>query len=111
MHFELKSYLPLFKLRISLLITFSAVVSLISTSSGNISIRNALYLIVVTMMASAGASAFNHYFDMDIDSVMERTKNRPIPSGIIHNSKITLLISVLLFLPPSFFPLRPLITW
>lgn len=97
MHIELKNYLPLFKLRISLLITFSAVVSLISTSSGDISIRNALLLIIVTMMASAGASAFNHYFDMDIDSVMERTKKRPIPSGIINDSKKTLLISVILF--------------
>lgn len=97
MYIELKNYLPLFKLRISLLITFSAVVSLISTSSGDISIRNALLLIIVTMMASAGASAFNHYFDMDIDSVMERTKKRPIPSGIINDSKKTLLISVILF--------------
>lgn len=97
MYIELKNYLPLFKLRISLLITFSAVVSLISTSSGDISIKNALFLIIVTMMASAGASAFNHYFDMDIDSVMERTKKRPIPSGIINDSKKTLLISVILF--------------
>lgn len=97
MHIELKNYLPLFKLRISLLITFSAVVSLISTSSGDISIKNALLLIIVTMMASAGASAFNHYFDMDIDSVMERTRKRPIPSGIINDSKKTLFISVILF--------------
>ncbi len=97
MHIELKNYLPLFKLRISLLITFSAVVSLISTSSGDISIKNALLLIIVTMMASTGASAFNHYFDMDIDSVMERTKKRPIPSGIINDSKKTLLISLILF--------------
>lgn len=97
MHIELKNYLPLFKLRISLLITFSAVVGLISTSSGDISIKNALLLIIVTMMASAGASAFNHYFDMDIDSVMERTRKRPIPSGIINDSKKTLFISVILF--------------
>lgn len=97
MHIELKNYLPLFKLRISMLITFSAVVGLISTSSGDISIKNALLLIIVTMMASAGASAFNHYFDMDIDSVMERTRKRPIPSGIINDSKKTLFISVILF--------------
>lgn len=97
MHIGLKNYLPLFKLRISLLITFSAVVGLISTSSGDISIKNALLLIIVTMMASAGASAFNHYFDMDIDSVMERTRKRPIPSGIINDSKKTLFISVILF--------------
>ncbi|MEK6692763.1 MAG: heme o synthase [Nitrospirota bacterium] len=98
MNIELRNYLPLFKLRISLLITFSAVVSLISTSSNNISIRNVLLLIIVTMMASAGASAFNHYFDMDIDAVMERTRKRPIPSGIVTDSKKILLVSVLLFI-------------
>lgn len=98
MNIELRNYLPLFKLRICFLITFSAVVSLISTSSGNISIRNVLLLIIVTMMASAGASAFNHYFDMDIDAVMERTRKRPIPSGIVTDSKKTLLVSVFLFI-------------
>ena len=98
MNIELRNYLPLFKLRICFLITFSAVVSLISTSSGNISIRNVLLLIIVTMMASAGASAFNHYFDMDIDAVMERTRKRPIPSGIVTDSKKILLVSVLLFI-------------
>lgn len=97
MYIELRSYLPLFKLRICLLITFSAVVSLISASSGGISIRNIVLLIIVAMMASAGASAFNHYFDMDIDALMERTKKRPIPSGIINNSKRILFISVFLF--------------
>jgi protoheme IX farnesyltransferase len=58
------------------------------------------------MMASAGASAFNHYFDMDIDSVMERTKKRPIPSGIINNSKKTLLLSAILFITSILFSFK-----
>lgn len=98
MQTAIKNYLPLFKFRICSLITFSAVVGLISTASANISIANILFLIIATMMASASASAFNHYFDMDIDAVMKRTQARPIPSGSIDGSRKTLLIAAVLFI-------------
>ena len=98
MQTALKDYLPLFKIRICSLITFSAVVGLISTASANISITNILFLIISTMMASASASAFNHYFDMDIDAVMKRTQKRPIPSGSIDGSRKALLIAAVLFI-------------
>lgn len=98
MQTALKDYLPLFKIRICSLITFSAVVGLISTASANISITNILFLIIATMTASASASAFNHYFDMDIDAVMKRTQKRPIPSGSIDSSKKTLFIAAVLFI-------------
>lgn len=93
-----KNYLPLFKFRICSLITFSAVVGLISTASTNISATNIFFLVIATMMASASASAFNHYFDMDIDAVMKRTQARPIPSRQIDGSKKTLLIAAVLFI-------------
>jgi protoheme IX farnesyltransferase len=32
-------------------------------------------------LASGGASAVNHWYDRDIDRLMERTQDRPIPSG------------------------------
>jgi len=40
-----------------------------------------LHIIIAGTLASAGSSAMNHYYDRDIDSVMERTSTRPIPSG------------------------------
>lgn len=98
MQTALKNYLPLFKLRICSLITFSAVVGLISTASANISITNILFLIIATMLASMSASCFNHYFDMDIDAVMKRTQTRPIPSGSINGGRKTLLIATVLFI-------------
>lgn len=98
MQAALKNYLPLFKLRICSLITFSAVVGLISTASANISITNILFLIIATMLASMSASCFNHYFDMDIDAVMKRTQTRPIPSGSIDGGRKTMLIATVLFI-------------
>jgi protoheme IX farnesyltransferase len=32
-------------------------------------------------LSAGGAGAVNHYFDRDIDALMERTANRPVPSG------------------------------
>jgi protoheme IX farnesyltransferase len=38
------------------------------------------FLILTGAMASMGSSALNHYYDRDIDAVMDRTSNRPIPA-------------------------------
>ncbi|WP_246851437.1 heme o synthase [Patulibacter sp. SYSU D01012] len=43
------------------------------------------WLVLATVLggslASGGASAINHWYDRDIDTLMERTQDRPIPSG------------------------------
>lgn len=98
----IKQYIPLFKLKICILITFSAIVGLILTSPGKVSLSNALILIITTILASGSASAFNHYYDMDIDALMDRTKGRPLPTGSIINPKNVLIISVILFLSAIF---------
>lgn len=93
----IRTYLPLFKLRICSLITFSAIVGLIA-SSGSFTPKKLLFLVLATMLASMSASAFNHYFDRDIDSIMKRTKKRPLPTGGIMDSKVVLLIALGLFI-------------
>src|SRR3954462_9970097 len=44
-----------------------------------------LELIALTVaggyLSAGGAGAINHWFDRDIDALMERTANRPVPSG------------------------------
>lgn len=98
----IKQYIPLFKLKICILITFSAIVGLILTSPGKVSLSNAMILIITTILASGSASAFNHYYDRDIDALMDRTKGRPLPTGSIINPKNVLIISVILFLSAIF---------
>ncbi|MBI5492957.1 MAG: protoheme IX farnesyltransferase [Deltaproteobacteria bacterium] len=93
---EIKKYLPLFKLRICSLITFSAIVGLIGAQTGSLSAGKVFFLAVATMLASSSASAFNHYFDSDIDSIMKRTKKRPLPSGVA-GSKYVLAVALLFF--------------
>ncbi|MEK6656551.1 MAG: heme o synthase [Nitrospirota bacterium] len=93
---ELRKYLPLFKLRICVLITFTAIVGSIAAQGSDISVYRMALLILATMMAASGASAYNHYFDMDIDRVMKRTTARPIPFGDINPVYALLSASLLL---------------
>ncbi len=39
------------------------------------------FLTLTGALASMGASALNHYYDRDIDKIMDRTAKRPIPAG------------------------------
>lgn len=101
----LRDYLPLFKLRICSLIAFSAVVGLISASSPRLTFLTVAVLASVTLMSAAGASAFNHYFDMDIDSRMTRTSGRPLVTGRVRDSRKALVFASALLV------LSVLISW
>src|SRR6185295_19334639 len=47
----------------------------------DISAYHLVFLGICGCLASMGSSALNHYYDRDIDKIMSRTSNRPIPSG------------------------------
>ncbi|MBF0512411.1 MAG: protoheme IX farnesyltransferase [Candidatus Omnitrophica bacterium] len=41
------------------------------------------YTLLGAGLTCAGAAALNHYIERDVDALMNRTKNRPLPSGLI----------------------------
>ncbi|MFQ5886743.1 MAG: heme o synthase, partial [Anaerolineae bacterium] len=73
-------YLALFKLRIGLMVAFSAVAASLA-APGSPSPQTVVFLAVVTLCAAAGSGALNNYLDRDIDRVMERTQGRLLPCG------------------------------
>ena len=93
-----RNYLSLFKLQTGALITFSSIVAFAVVSKGGISLDRLILLVVVMMMATASSAALNHYFDMDIDRVMERTRNRPLSSGKIKSPGKAFFVAISLFL-------------
>src|SRR3990172_3458888 len=76
-----KNFLSIFKIRIGMLISFSAVVGYIVAEKGTPSFPRIFLLAILTLMASAGAGAYNQYYDRDIDAIMKRTDGRPLASG------------------------------
>ena len=84
-----REYLEVSKPRIVVVLVITAVCSMLAASrfdntpevGWDISKWNLLFLIISGAMASMGSSALNHYYDRDIDKIMQRTSKRPIPSG------------------------------
>ncbi|MBI3602577.1 MAG: protoheme IX farnesyltransferase [Candidatus Omnitrophica bacterium] len=42
-----------------------------------------MYTLMGAALTCAGAGALNHYLERDSDALMKRTRNRPVPSGLI----------------------------
>ena len=47
-----------------------------------------VFLLLSLFLAISGATVLNMYFDRDIDAIMERTKDRPLPSGKVSASTV-----------------------
>lgn len=85
-----KNYVEVTKPPIVLLLVFTSLATMI------IAWKHTLFPLTATLFAaalasitaaSAGCDTLTSYVDRDIDAVMHRTKNRPIPSGRIAPSK------------------------
>lgn len=70
----------LLKPRIMYLVVFTAVTGMV-VAPGSIHPFLALISLICIALGSGSAGAINMWYDRDIDLLMERTKNRPIPSG------------------------------
>lgn len=77
---RVEDYLALLKPRVMSLVIFTALVGMLVAPGG---LHPFLGLLAITCIAiGAGASgALNMWYDSDIDAIMSRTRNRPIPSG------------------------------
>ncbi|MDF2965172.1 MAG: protoheme farnesyltransferase [Rickettsiaceae bacterium] len=78
----LKDYITLLKPRVMSLVVFSGLAGLL-VAPGNIHPFIGFIAVLCIAMASGAAGAINMWYDTDIDSVMERTKNRPTVTGKI----------------------------
>ena len=76
-------YIALMKLRVVELLLVTTVPTMVLAHGG----WPDLWLVVVTLLggtlAAGGANAINMYVDRDIDALMERTKHRPLVTGLI----------------------------
>ena len=91
-----REYVEVSKPRIVVVLIITAITSMLAASrfdntpevGWDISMWNLLFLIISGTLASAGSSALNHYYDRDIDKVMQRTSKRPIPSGRLQPQRV-----------------------
>ncbi len=77
-----QDFITLTKPGVLLLVVYTAAIGLFLAPTSLHPFMN-LVVIFAIAMGSAGAAAFNMWYDRDIDCVMKRTKKRPIPRGVI----------------------------
>ncbi|MBE9523734.1 MAG: UbiA family prenyltransferase, partial [Chloroflexi bacterium] len=90
----LKILAQLFKLRIVFLLLLSAFGGAILGAGGWPDGGSLFLLFICGLLSASGASAINQYFEREDDSQMERTKNRPLPSGLINRPTWVVVVGV-----------------
>ena len=84
---NVKDYVEVSKPRIVIVLVITAVTSLLAASrfddtpGWHVTAWQLCFLALAGALSSMGSSAINHYYDRDLDKIMSRTSNRPIPSG------------------------------
>ena len=94
-----RTVLGIFKLRIGVLITISALAGLAITPGPAVGIVPGIVLALSVLVASASAGAFNQFYEAEADKLMARTRGRAFASGALTASPLWLgLIAALLLL-------------
>ena len=86
----LKGYVALTKPRIIELLLVTTIPTMVVAARGIPSLSLIVITLVGGTLAAGGANAFNMVIDRDIDAIMERTKRRPLVTGVMTPRAATL---------------------
>lgn len=77
---DVRDWISLLKPRVMTLVVFTGAIGLF-IAPAHVHPLIALIVILSIAIATGGAGAINMWFDRDIDAIMARTANRPVPTG------------------------------
>ena len=86
-----KQLVNLMKLRIGVIMMLTALVAMVVTPGQALGGMQVLVLAFAVLISAGSAGAFNQYFEVDLDSVMKRTKDRPFVIGSFKKSPLWIL--------------------
>ena len=89
---KLKAIALLFKLRLATFVVFSSVIGLLIVSQLDTSFLDILVLSIAGFLVTGSSSALNQIFEKDIDSLMDRTKNRPVVTHFFQKQKLLFML-------------------
>lgn len=95
MGIAIKQFTDLFKLRIGIVISITALAG-VAVSSGSIDAWKVAILGLAVLISSASAGAFNQYVERDIDVCMARTRKRPFVTGALNHGPFWLGVIMLM---------------
>jgi protoheme IX farnesyltransferase len=77
---KLSDYAMLAKFRLSFLVVFSAVIGYLFATGNSVNLTHILILSIGGMLVTGASNAINQIIERDIDRLMKRTENRPLPT-------------------------------
>jgi len=92
-----KAFIELLKMRLSLLVAFSCAFGYALASKGNINWEVLLMLTLGGFLLSGASVSINQILEKDLDKVMTRTKNRPLPTARLNVTESVIFIVTILF--------------
>ena len=87
----IKQFTDLFKLRIGIVISFTAIAG-VAVTPGSLAGWKIALLGLAVLISSASAGAFNQYVERDIDVIMARTSRRPFVTGTLKHGPFWLCV-------------------
>lgn len=78
---QLKACAKLCKLKVVYLIVFTAVIGMLLSTEGAVSVPLVIFATLGIGLGAACGAAINHIVDQRIDALMKRTENRPLPKN------------------------------
>lgn len=94
---KFKAYFELLKLRLSVLVGFSGAIGYMLAAERPYSIWNILLFCLTGLLITGAANATNQVLEVELDKMMKRTGNRPLPSGRLSKRNAQYFIAILLF--------------
>ncbi len=76
---KIHDYAQLTKMRLALLVVFSAAMAFLMGSGGDFNWGKFILLILGGFLVTGSANAFNQIMEKDLDKLMDRTSGRPLP--------------------------------
>jgi protoheme IX farnesyltransferase len=83
MTFPYRAYIELTKPRILTMVLVTATLGYALAAQGLAPYATFFWMLLGTGLSSGGAGALNHYLERNIDPLMDRTRNRPLPAGLV----------------------------
>ena len=95
--FNFKSFIEITKLRLSLSVVFSSIISYI-IGIDTFDWNKFICLILGGILMVSASNIFNQVIEKDLDALMSRTQNRPLPTGGLSVNQAILACVILSFL-------------
>jgi protoheme IX farnesyltransferase len=111
-----RRYYDLTKPKVVFLILFTALVGMLLSTPDLVALPTLIFGLTGIGLAAAAGAAINHVVDQRIDAIMERTRNRPLPTGDLEAPNallfaLTLLALSMLILTALVNPLTAVLTF